>query len=110
MAKTSIFDILFTIMKEITKSQVKELAELARLGLTEQEIVSLAKEMTTILDYARALDEVDTEKVKPTCQTSDLRNIFRDDEVSVSEISIEEKLLNAPMREKDFIKVKKVLE
>ena len=97
-------------MKEITKEQVRELAVLARLGLTEKEVASLAKEMTVFLDYFQALEEVDTERVAPTSQISDLKNVLRKDTREVSNITLSEKLQNAPSREKDFIKVKKVLE
>jgi len=97
-------------MKEITKEQVRELAVLARLGLTEQEVVSLAKEMTDFLDYFQALEEVDTERVAPTSQVSGLKNVLRDDVRKVTKLNINDKLQNVPLREKDFIKVKKVLE
>ncbi|MEI7690129.1 MAG: Asp-tRNA(Asn)/Glu-tRNA(Gln) amidotransferase subunit GatC [bacterium] len=97
-------------MKEITKEQVRELAVLARLGLTEQEVASLAKEMTAFLDYFQTLEEVDTEKVIPTSQVSDLKNVLREDVRRVSKITLNDKLQNAPSREKDFIRVKKVLE
>jgi aspartyl-tRNA(Asn)/glutamyl-tRNA(Gln) amidotransferase subunit C len=97
-------------MKEISKQQVEELAKLARLGLTEKEKLSLAKEMTAILNYARMLDEVDTKNVQPTSQVTSLDNVLRKDEFTPSDIPIEEKLRNAPAREKTFIRVKKVLE
>jgi len=97
-------------MKEISKEQVEELAKLARLGLTEQEKTSLAKEMTSILNYVQILDEVDIKNVQPTSQITGLNNIFRNDKMLPSDIPIEKKLMNAPIKEKTFIKVKKVLD
>ncbi len=97
-------------MKEISKEQVEELAKLARLGLTDKEKASLAKEMTAILDYVQMLDEVKTESVQPTNQVTGLENIFRNDQIIPSRLSIGERLENAPSKENTFIKVKKVLE
>ena len=96
-------------MKEITIKQVKELAELARLGLTDQEEKSMAQEMTAILSYAQMLDEANTEKVQPTSQVTGLDNIFRVDKIIKSKLQINEKLNNVPSVEKNFIKVKKIL-
>ncbi len=97
-------------MRKITKEQVEDLAKLARLGLTDAEKTSLAREMTVILEYSMLLDEVDTKGVQPTSQTTELKNIFRKDCKVISDIDINEKLQNAPVKEKSFIKVKKVLE
>ncbi len=99
-----------TFMRKITKEQVEDLAKLARLGLTDAEKTSLAREMTVILEYSMLLDEVDTKGVQPTSQTTELKNIFRKDCKVISDIDINEKLQNAPVKEKSFIKVKKVLE
>ena len=99
-----------TFMRKITKEQVEDLAKLARLGLTDAEKTSLAREMTAILEYSMLLDEVDTKGVQPTSQTTELKNIFRKDCKVISDIDINEKLQNAPVKEKSFIKVKKVLE
>lgn len=97
-------------MKEISIQQVEDLAKLARLGLTENEKLSLAKEMTAILNYARMLDEVDTETVQPTSQVAGLYNVLRKDEIVPTDISVDDRLKNAPVKENTFIKVKKVLE
>lgn len=97
-------------MKKISKQQVEELAKLARLGLTDKEKSSLAKEMTAILNYARMLDDVDTKNVRPTSQVTGLNNVLRKDKFIPTNIPIEDRLKNAPSREKTFIKVKKVLD
>ena len=97
-------------MAEISKEQVKGLAKLARVGLTIDEEDSLAREMTSILDYVSELDEVDTKNVEPTSQVTGLRNVLREDNLAISEISREELLANVPEIENGFIKVKKVLE
>lgn len=97
-------------MKEISLKQVEELARLARLGLTEQEKASLAKEMTVILNYVQILDEVSTKNIQPTNQVTGLNSVLRKDEKIVSDILLKERLANVPATENTFIKVKKVLE
>lgn len=97
-------------MKEITKDQVEELAKLARLGLTEDEKKSLAKEMTAFLNYVEMLQEVDTKNIKSTNETTGLRNVYRKDEIKDCNITPEDLLANVPELEGTFIKVKKVLE
>ena len=97
-------------MAEISREQVKELAKLARVGLTKEEEESLAREMTSILNYVSELSEVDTSSVTPTSQVTGLLNVIREDELLVSGIKRDELLANAPDKENGFIKVKKVLE
>jgi Asp-tRNA(Asn)/Glu-tRNA(Gln) amidotransferase C subunit len=53
---------------KINKKQVKHMAELAKLELTEEEIDKRAKEFSDILSYIEKLDEVDIKDVKPMTQ------------------------------------------
>jgi aspartyl-tRNA(Asn)/glutamyl-tRNA(Gln) amidotransferase subunit C len=95
----------------LTKKEVKHIADLAYLKLTEAKIRKYQKQLSEILEYVRKLQEVETEKVKPFFGGIDLKNVFRED--LVKEISKEkrEKILNqAPLREKDFIKTKGIFE
>lgn len=97
-------------MTKITTQQVRELAELARVGLNEGEIKALAAEMTSFLNYVNELDEIDTSKVEATNQVTGLKNVLAKDVIKRSEIDRDELLSNAPTKEDGFIKVKKVLE
>jgi len=110
LANLSVNAILITFMKKITKEQVEELAKLARIGLTDDEKESLSKEMTTVLDYVQMLDEVETKNIHPTSQVTGLKNVLRDDKIKQSDISITERLKNAPDKENTSIKVRKVFE
>ena len=96
-------------MSKITVAEVEKLAQLARIGLSEEEKKSLAEQMTEILGFAEELNKIDVSGVEPTSQVTGLKNVFREDKVIVSELSIDEKLANAPAREAGSIKVKKVL-
>lgn len=96
-------------MDKISLEDVKKLAKLARLGLTEEEMTKLAPQMSEILNFAEKLNEVNIAEVKPTSQVTGLKNVFREDCVKASAATREELLNNAPNAENGFIKVKSVL-
>jgi len=92
----------------LTEEEVKQIAKLARLGLSEAEIKKFAAQLTDILDYVDILNELDTEKVKPTFQVTGLENVERGDKVD-SFCEKEELLQASPLEIKDDqIKVKSV--
>jgi aspartyl-tRNA(Asn)/glutamyl-tRNA(Gln) amidotransferase subunit C len=66
-------------MTTLTKDQVRHIAKLARLKLSEEEVDKFSKELTSILQYVDMLKEVDTSKVEPTAQVTGQTNVFRDD-------------------------------
>ena len=68
-------------MPQLTKDQVKHIAKLARLTLSDGEVEKFTKDLGAILDYVDILSEVDTEGVEPTEQVTGLTNAFRMDEV-----------------------------
>ncbi len=95
---------------KLTKEQVKHIAELARLGLSGQEIEKFREHLSSILEYVELLNEVDTSKVEPTAQTTGLKNVMREDKPREEQcLTQEEVLSNAPNREDGFIKTKAVL-
>ncbi|MCA9061428.1 MAG: Asp-tRNA(Asn)/Glu-tRNA(Gln) amidotransferase subunit GatC, partial [Planctomycetaceae bacterium] len=58
-------------------SQVRSVAQLARLALSEAELTEYGKQLTDILEYVRLLDEVDVENVTPMPHAIDVHNVFR---------------------------------
>lgn len=91
----------------ITKQEVLHLASLARIKLLPNEAEDFAKEIDSILDYVGQIKEVsgDLKKEKPL-----LRNVMRDDIVVHKPGEFSEKILsNAPQREGNYFKVKKIL-
>jgi len=64
----------------ISKEEVKHIAKLARLGLTEKEIRKFQEGLSSILDYIEKLKEVDISKVEPTSHSIKVENIMRGDE------------------------------
>jgi len=65
----------------LSKEEVKHIAKLARLGLTDAEIEKFQKELSAILDYVEKLKEVDISGVEPTSHSVLVENIMRKDEV-----------------------------
>jgi aspartyl-tRNA(Asn)/glutamyl-tRNA(Gln) amidotransferase subunit C len=65
----------------LTKEQARHIAKLARLGLKDDGIDLFAKQLSEILTYVEKLDVVDTSNVIPTSQTTDLKNVMREDKV-----------------------------
>lgn len=66
-------------MTKLTKDQVRHIAKLARLQLSEEEVEKFTTELTAILQYVEKLNEVNTDDVEPTAQATDLRNVLRSD-------------------------------
>lgn len=96
-------------MAKLTPQDVLKLARLARLQLTEEELHKYSDELTAILKYVEQLSSVDTKGVEPTSQVTGLTDVTREDEVIDYGTSQEDLLKNLPAREKNYIKVKRVL-
>jgi aspartyl-tRNA(Asn)/glutamyl-tRNA(Gln) amidotransferase subunit C len=93
----------------LTLEEVRHVAELAKLRLTEEEIVQYAEQLSAILDYAEMLQQVDTSQVPPTPYVLPLANVMRDD-VAGPSLSNEAALANAPDKANGFFKVRAVFE
>ena len=89
--------------------EVRHVAELAKLRLTEAEIEQFAGQLSAILEYAERLQEVDTSSVPPTPYILPLVNIMRAD-VAQPSLSNEAALANAPDSEDGFFRVRAVFE
>ena len=93
----------------LTRAQVEHVAELARLGLSEEELALYGQQLSEFLEYCRALQELNTSHIPPTAQVIPVQNVMRPDD-PVPCLSQEEALSNAPRREGGFILVPPVLE
>ena len=96
----------------LTDKEVKHIAELARIKISDKEEKNLKKDLSSILEYIDKLNEVDTTGVEPLYQTTRLVNSFRSDETRGEfkmDENLNEKLIDqAPHKEGRFIKVKSV--
>ena len=92
---------------EISKEQIKHLAHLSRLELSEAEIDAMQGDMSKILDFVAQVEKLDLEGVEPLTQMSKSVNVMRQDEVA-NMISKEDALKNAPDANSDYFRVSKV--
>jgi len=84
-------------VQAITLDQLKHIAKLARLNLTEEQEKKFLPQLESILESFATLSRVDTTKVKPTYQVTGLKNILREDVVDVKRMFTQEQALsNAP--------------
>lgn len=93
----------------ITKQDVEHVAKLARLKLTESEKEKFVNQLGQILGYVEKLDQLDTKDIIPTAHALPLKNVWREDKM----VSCPDKdliLNNAPEKEANYFKVKKVIE
>ena len=94
---------------KIDRETVDKIAHLGRLSLTEQEKDRYIIELSEILSFMEKLGEVDVTNVEPIIYMNDVVNILRPDQV-VQEMTREEALLNAPLKNEEYFKVSKVID
>lgn len=94
---------------KINRSQVEQVAKLARLALEEEELNALTGQMDAILGYVEKLNSLNTDGIVPTAHAVPMENAFRADEVKPS-IGVEKALQNAPAAGNGCFKVPRVIE
>lgn len=92
----------------LTRTDVEHVAELARLGLSDEELERLREQLSSILDHIDVLDRLDTSTIPPTAQVNVLQNVLRADEVrpSLDQAAV---LRNAPSERDGFLEVRSVM-
>lgn len=93
----------------LSRDEVLHIAQLARIGLTEDDVQRFQDQLSHILDQFEALRRIDTTGVPPTAFALPLENVMRDDAERPS-CDVETILANAPQREGDYLRVRRVLE
>lgn len=94
---------------KLSGEEVRHLALLVRLGLSDAEVERFREQLSDILEAFEVLQQVDTTGVSPTAQSIALGNVLRDDEPTPS-LPANEVLANAPSQEEDYFRVRAVLE
>jgi aspartyl-tRNA(Asn)/glutamyl-tRNA(Gln) amidotransferase subunit C len=64
----------------IDRDQVLHVARLARLRLSEDEVESMSRELSTVLDHIEKISELDLDGVPPTSHVVEIENVMREDE------------------------------
>jgi aspartyl-tRNA(Asn)/glutamyl-tRNA(Gln) amidotransferase subunit C len=94
---------------KLSPAQVEHVAELAQLALSDEEKELFGQQLSTILEYAERLQQLDTDAIPPTSTVLPLENVMRRDE-PCSSLPLVDVLANAPAVEEDCFRVPVVLE
>lgn len=94
---------------KLSHEQVRHIAWLARLGLSDEEVEKFSLQLSNILENVEILQQVDTANVPPATHTIPLQNVLRKDDVAKS-YSQSEVLSNAPKQAEKCFKVQAILE
>ncbi len=93
---------------EVNDALVNKLATLARLQFDDSEKNGIKNDLQRMIQFVEKLNELDTTGIPPLLHMSDNVNVLREDEVKGS-ISTDEALKNAPLHDKHFFMVPKVI-
>jgi aspartyl-tRNA(Asn)/glutamyl-tRNA(Gln) amidotransferase subunit C len=96
-------------MAQITTDDIRYLATLSSLYLTDEEVSSMQSDIANILTYVEQLSELNTDGVEPTYQVTDLENVWRTDDINDYGLDGESLVSLSPEHTDNQIKVPKVL-
>ncbi|MHC4386711.1 MAG: Asp-tRNA(Asn)/Glu-tRNA(Gln) amidotransferase subunit GatC [Planctomycetota bacterium] len=94
---------------KIDEAQVRRVALLSRLELSDAEVTQFSTQLSAIVEYIEKLNELDTDNVEPLAHCLPVHNVFRED-VPRPSLSNDAALANAPEREDEYFKVPKILD
>lgn len=92
----------------LTDQQVRHVARLSRLKLTDEQIHYFAQQLSAVLGYIDKLNELDVQGIEPMAHPTDMTNKLRPD-VPSQPMPTDLALANAPASDPPFFKVPKVL-
>lgn len=92
----------------ISAAEVKHVAMLARLNMSEEELEAYTRQLGDILKSIQKLEELDTKGVPPTAHVLPVNNVFREDQVKES-IDREIAVKGAPEVQEGQFKVPKIV-
>lgn len=96
------------IAVKLSIKEVEHVALLARLALSEEEKERFRAQLSSILDYAGRINQLDTTRVEPTYHVLPLQNVSRPDRRGAT-LPRDEVFQNAPDRDGSFFKVPRIL-
>ena len=97
-----------TKSNKISSKEVKKIAKLAKLELTDNEINLYSSQMSQIINYFSQLNKVDTSDIEPLSNVIDINNVVREDKIEKS-LDKSISLKNAPQSDEEFILVPKII-
>lgn len=96
---------------KLTRKDTEFVDQLAKLNLTSSEIDNFTPQLSAVVDLINELNEVDTENIEPTAQTTKLTNVLRNDEIKVENcLTQEEAMSGTENTQNGFITVPQILQ
>ena len=92
----------------LNDDQVRQVAKLSRLRLSDEEVHHFAGQLSAVLGYVSKLNELDVEHVEPMAHAADVSNVLREDQPQPG-MPVDSALSNAPDAAGSFFKTPKVL-
>ena len=93
----------------LSADEVRQVARLARLELSDDELTRMADQLNRILGYVELIQKLNTDGVEPLAHPLPVQNVFREDEPAPS-LPVDEALSNAPSRAGDYFGVPAVFD
>ena len=93
---------------EVNDELIDKLSHLSRLEFSATEKLSIRQDLERMIGFVEKLNELNLDRVEPLLHMSGEVNVLRDDEVKGS-VSRDEALQNAPLHDKQFFQVPKVI-
>lgn len=93
----------------LSRDEVLHIAQLARVGLSDEDVARFQEQLSEILDHFGELQRLNTDDVLPTAYPLPLESVMRPDEV-LAPLPREEVLANAPLVEEGSFRVRAVLD
>jgi aspartyl-tRNA(Asn)/glutamyl-tRNA(Gln) amidotransferase subunit C len=93
----------------LSRAEVMHVARLAHIGLTDDEVDRMTRELSSVIEHVGKLSELDTTGVEPTSHALVPSHVLRDDETRPS-WTTERTLANAPLRSQDLFEVQAILD
>ena len=93
----------------LSADDVRAIADLARLELSEDDVIRYQRQMSDILGYFQKLEELDTSHIDPTSSVLPLTNVMREDKAT-SALSVDDAVSNAPDTDGEQFRVSAVLD
>lgn len=98
-------------MSQLTDDQVKHVAKLAKLTLTEEEVKKYQSQLSEIISYVEELGKVDTSQIDPISQTTELVDVFKEDVVQEERVlPSDQVVLNAKNIYRNYFVVNAVID
>lgn len=94
----------------LSAKEVQHIAKLARIGLSDEEILRFRMDLGSILEYFEILRDVDASSITPATHALPLQNVTRQDAVKAKDPQESQRLLDmAPETKDGYLKVKSIL-